>query len=114
MPVLPHGSQSPAGRGQRDPEAKKRELGPLPGGTLCDSRHRGFVTYRPRFHACRWEKNRPKRSEGPHFAFHGGAAVAIHKVLIVDDARPDLMNLEKIVSGAGYKTLTATNGQEAV
>jgi twitching motility two-component system response regulator PilH len=40
--------------------------------------------------------------------------LAIHKVLIVDDARPDLMNLEKIVSGAGYTTLTATNGQEAV
>jgi twitching motility two-component system response regulator PilH len=40
--------------------------------------------------------------------------VAIHKVLIVDDARPDLMNLEKIVSGAGYVTLTAINGQQAV
>jgi twitching motility two-component system response regulator PilH len=40
--------------------------------------------------------------------------LAIHKVLIVDDARPDLMNLEKIVSGAGYTTFTATNGQQAV
>jgi len=40
--------------------------------------------------------------------------VAIHKVLIVDDARPDLMNLEKIVSAAGYLTITATNGQQAV
>jgi twitching motility two-component system response regulator PilH len=40
--------------------------------------------------------------------------VAIQKVLIVDDARPDLMNLEKIVSGAGYTTLTATNGLQAV
>jgi twitching motility two-component system response regulator PilH len=40
--------------------------------------------------------------------------LAIHKVLIVDDARPDLMNLEKIVSGAGYATLTATSGQQAV
>jgi twitching motility two-component system response regulator PilH len=40
--------------------------------------------------------------------------LAIQKVLIVDDARPDLMNLEKIVSGAGYTTLTATNGQQAV
>src|SRR5262245_66153250 len=48
-----------------------------------------------------------------HFAPMGGT-VAIHKVLIVDDARPDLMNLEKIVSGAGYTTLTATNGQQAV
>jgi len=43
-----------------------------------------------------------------------GVNVAIHKVLIVDDARPDLMNLEKIVSGAGYITLTATNGLQAV
>jgi twitching motility two-component system response regulator PilH len=40
--------------------------------------------------------------------------VAIQKVLIVDDARPDLMNLEKIVSGAGYVTLTATSGVQAV
>jgi twitching motility two-component system response regulator PilH len=43
-----------------------------------------------------------------------GETVAIHKVLIVDDARPDLMNLERIVSAAGYTTLTATNGQQAV
>jgi twitching motility two-component system response regulator PilH len=40
--------------------------------------------------------------------------VAIQKVLIVDDARPDLMNLEKIVSAAGYTTITATNGLQAV
>ena len=40
--------------------------------------------------------------------------MAIHKVLIVDDARPDLMNLERIVSAAGYHTITATNGQQAV
>ena len=44
----------------------------------------------------------------------GGSIVAIQKVLIVDDARPDLMNLERIVSAAGYTTLTATNGQQAV
>jgi twitching motility two-component system response regulator PilH len=44
----------------------------------------------------------------------GGCFVAIRKVLIVDDARADLMNLEKIVSDAGYTTLTATNGQQAV
>jgi twitching motility two-component system response regulator PilH len=43
-----------------------------------------------------------------------GGFLAIQKVLIVDDARPDLMNLEKIVSGAGYTTITATNGQQAV
>jgi len=47
-------------------------------------------------------------------AREGELFVAIHKVLIVDDARPDLMNLEKIVSGAGYITLTAINGQQAV
>jgi twitching motility two-component system response regulator PilH len=47
-------------------------------------------------------------------AREGELSVAIHKVLIVDDARPDLMNLEKIVSGAGYITLTAINGQQAV
>ncbi len=47
-------------------------------------------------------------------AREGELSVAIHKVLIVDDARPDLMNLEKIVSGAGYVTLTATNGLQAV
>ena len=47
-------------------------------------------------------------------AREGELSVAIHKVLIVDDARPDLMNLEKIVSEAGYVTLTATNGQQAV
>lgn len=47
-------------------------------------------------------------------AREGELSVAIHKVLIVDDARPDLMNLEKIVSGAGYVTLTAINGQQAV
>jgi twitching motility two-component system response regulator PilH len=44
----------------------------------------------------------------------GGSIVAIQKVLIVDDARPDLMNLERIVSAAGYTTLTATNGLQAV
>ena len=47
-------------------------------------------------------------------AREGELSVAIHKVLIVDDARPDLMNLEKIVSGTGYVTLTAINGQQAV
>jgi twitching motility two-component system response regulator PilH len=40
--------------------------------------------------------------------------VAIQKVLIVDDARPDLLNLEQIVSKAGFITLTATSGQQAV
>ena len=40
--------------------------------------------------------------------------MAIQKVLIVDDARPDLMNLERIVSAAGYTTITATNSHQAV
>ncbi len=38
----------------------------------------------------------------------------IRKVLIVDDAKPDLMNLEKIVSGAGYLVSAAENGEQAV
>jgi twitching motility two-component system response regulator PilH len=38
----------------------------------------------------------------------------VKKILIVDDARADLMNLEKIVSAAGYTTITATNGLQAV
>ena len=36
------------------------------------------------------------------------------KVLVVDDARPDLMNLEKIVSDAGYIVITATSGEQAI
>ncbi|HEX8964313.1 MAG TPA: response regulator [Rhodocyclaceae bacterium] len=36
------------------------------------------------------------------------------KVLVVDDARPDLMNLEKIVSDAGYHVLTANSGEQAI
>lgn len=40
--------------------------------------------------------------------------MAIKKILIVDDARPDLMHLEQIVSKAGFLTITATSGQQAV
>lgn len=40
--------------------------------------------------------------------------MAAKKVLVVDDARPDLMNLEKIVSDAGYHVLTATSGEQAI
>lgn len=40
--------------------------------------------------------------------------MAIRKVLCVDDAKADLLNLEKIVSGAGHITLLATTGREAV
>ncbi len=40
--------------------------------------------------------------------------MTVKKVLIVDDSRPDLLNLEKIVSGAGVLVLTAASGKEAV
>lgn len=40
--------------------------------------------------------------------------MTIHKILIVDDAKPDLMNLEKIVSAAGFLVSTAENGEQAV
>ncbi|MGE5466169.1 MAG: response regulator [Ignavibacteria bacterium] len=40
--------------------------------------------------------------------------MAAKKVLVVDDARPDLMNLEKIVSDAGYHVITATSGEQAI
>lgn len=36
------------------------------------------------------------------------------KVLVVDDAKVDLMNLEKIVTGAGYQVVTAVSGEQAV
>jgi twitching motility two-component system response regulator PilH len=40
--------------------------------------------------------------------------MAIRKILCVDDAKADLLNLEKIVSGAGHVTFVATTGREAV
>ena len=40
--------------------------------------------------------------------------MAIRKILVVDDARADLMNIEKIVLGAGYQVITATSGEEAI
>ena len=40
--------------------------------------------------------------------------MAIRKVLVVDDAKPDLANLEKIVSAAGYLVSTATSGAQAI
>ncbi len=36
------------------------------------------------------------------------------KILIVDDAQVDRSNLEKIVSGAGYQTLLADSGAQAL
>lgn len=40
--------------------------------------------------------------------------MSISKVLVVDDSSADLLHLKKIIEDAGYLTLTATSGQEAV
>jgi len=40
--------------------------------------------------------------------------MAIRKVLCVDDANADLINLEKIVTGAGLVALTANSGKAAL
>jgi twitching motility two-component system response regulator PilH len=91
---------------------EKRELEPFL-GTPRVTRVTVVLSHTGQDSLCANGRNRPKRSAGP-YCVPKGLAVAIHKVLIVDDARPDLMNLEKIVSGAGYITLTAINGQQAV
>lgn len=40
--------------------------------------------------------------------------MSIKKVLVVDDSKVELMNLQQIVSDAGYTVITATNGVEAI
>jgi len=40
--------------------------------------------------------------------------MAVRKVLCVDDANADLINLEKIVTGAGLTALTSTSGKDAL
>jgi len=40
--------------------------------------------------------------------------MAVRKVLCVDDSSPDLINLEKIVQGAGLIALTASSGKAAL
>ena len=40
--------------------------------------------------------------------------MAVKKVLVVDDSATDLKKLEQIVSNAGYITVTASSGTEAV
>lgn len=40
--------------------------------------------------------------------------MAIKRVLIVDDAAPDRVNLEQIISKDGLMVTTAANGQEAI
>jgi twitching motility two-component system response regulator PilH len=39
---------------------------------------------------------------------------AVRKILCVDDAAPDLMNIEKILTEAGYMVSSAANGSDAV
>jgi twitching motility two-component system response regulator PilH len=39
---------------------------------------------------------------------------AVRKILCVDDAAPDLMNIEKILTAAGYMVSSAANGSDAV
>ena len=40
--------------------------------------------------------------------------MAINTVLVVDDTATDLTNLDQIISGAGYTTIKASSGEEAV
>ena len=40
--------------------------------------------------------------------------MAVRKVLCVDDASADLINLEKIVAGGGFVALTANSGKAAL
>lgn len=40
--------------------------------------------------------------------------MAIRKILCVDDVAGDLLNIEKIISGAGAFVISATNGKDAV
>ncbi len=38
----------------------------------------------------------------------------INKVLVVDDAQPDLDNLKKIILNEGHQVITAISGEEAI
>jgi len=38
----------------------------------------------------------------------------INKILVVDDAATDRMNLQKILTDAGYQVVAAASGQEAI
>jgi twitching motility two-component system response regulator PilH len=40
--------------------------------------------------------------------------MAFRKVMVVDDAQADRMNLEKIIAGAGFQVITAISGEQAV
>jgi len=40
--------------------------------------------------------------------------MSVSKILAVDDSKVDLINLQNIISDAGYEVLTASSGQEAI
>ncbi|KHD08673.1 chemotaxis protein CheY [Candidatus Thiomargarita nelsonii] len=40
--------------------------------------------------------------------------MSLKKILVVDDSKVDLANIEKIVSEAGYTVITANDGAEAI
>ena len=40
--------------------------------------------------------------------------MAVRKILCVDDSTPDLINLEKIIQGAGLLAITANSGKVAL
>ncbi|RKZ46905.1 MAG: two-component system response regulator [Candidatus Parabeggiatoa sp. nov. 2] len=40
--------------------------------------------------------------------------MSINKILAVDDSKVDLINLQNIISDAGYEVLTAASGQDAI
>lgn len=40
--------------------------------------------------------------------------MTINKILVVDDSPSELNNIKSILSSAGYRVLSATNGKEAV
>ena len=40
--------------------------------------------------------------------------MSINKILVVDDSSVDLMNIQNIVSDAGYTVITAASGSEAI
>ncbi len=40
--------------------------------------------------------------------------MAIKKILAVDDSKVDLINIQTIISNAGYEVITASSGAEAI
>ncbi len=40
--------------------------------------------------------------------------MSINKILAVDDSKVDLINIQNILSDAGYEVLTASSGQDAI